>query len=239
MDPREIARLSDEACARAERENKQPLVLGSWRAESWDKAFDALRRMPNIGTYRPVSWELVEHGELALPIGWTVAKLDNLWADAPLLMVDKGFGGPDSRALMYEELVRLATVNPSVGWAIVEEGQFQVVVGAFRKVNPKLRDQSEDRVPRKDIQGVADAFVAGKRAKCHNADTDGQWYRLHASVIVYKTGPGKYTFNWSGWHTPTTAAHMNAVLKAMGSGIRVRYGQKVRGDEVFDVQVSN
>lgn len=74
------------------------------------------------------------------------------------------------------------------------------------------------------------AFVTGKPAKCHNAHTDGTSYVLHTSPIVTKvtdptTGAMHYAFYWHGYYTRTTAAHMNKVLKAMGSHKRVSYAE--------------
>ena len=236
MSSQQIARLSDEAAADAQRRNRHPWVAGSYLAEKPDKLFDAMRSMPNMGSYRPASWELVERGELKLPAGWAFSKLTDLWAEAPYLMVDKGgWGGSDSRSLSPFKLRDLIAANPLLGWAIVEEGQFQIVVGVFRKLDRvATRDQSEDRQMRTNIEGVAKAFVAGKPAKCHNADTNGKRYRLHASDIVTKQPDGSYLFDWCGYHTRTTAAHMNEVLSALGASRRVSYARG-SSDESFVV----
>ena len=74
------------------------------------------------------------------------------------------------------------------------------------------------------IEKTATAFVNGELARCHNASTDGSTYTLHKTVIARKTAGGT-NFNWGGYYTPTTAAHMNAILRAMGSDCRVPYAQ--------------
>lgn len=73
-------------------------------------------------------------------------------------------------------------------------------------------------------QQVADAFAAGKPAKCHNAKTCGQHYLLHGNEIATRMPDGSVHFSWCGWYTPTTAAHMNSILRALGSG-RVSYAK--------------
>ena len=48
-------------------------------------------------------------------------------------MGSSGFSGKNEPALAFDEIVDLVMAMPKVGWAIVEAGQFQVVVGAFRR----------------------------------------------------------------------------------------------------------
>lgn len=83
------------------------------------------------------------------------------------------------------------------------------------------------------IAKVAQAFVEGRSAKCHNAHTDGHTYTLHRTVIARKLGPYLVEFNWGGWHTVTTANHMNYILDAMGVRGRVSYAQAERQGEGF------
>lgn len=75
------------------------------------------------------------------------------------------------------------------------------------------------------IDQVAAAFAAGNSAKCGNASTDGSGYKLHKTIIAVKNANGGVTLNWGGYYTPTTANHMNAVLKASGINTRVSYAQ--------------
>lgn len=82
---------------------------------------------------------------------------------------------------------------------------------------------------------LAAAFAAGKTGACHNAHTDGTRYRLHRSDIVRKEA-GRYVFDWSGWYTPTTASHMNEVLRAINANIRVAYSTaRDNGHTTFEV----
>lgn len=71
---------------------------------------------------------------------------------------------------------------------------------------------------------LAKAFAARKPGKCHNATTDGDVYTLHDSPIAHRTGAA-VVFYWHGFYTPTTASHMNAILKALGAPFRVSYAQ--------------
>ena len=71
---------------------------------------------------------------------------------------------------------------------------------------------------------LARAFVRGEPGKCHNAMTDGQTYWLHGYPIAVKTDDA-VVFYWHGYHTMTTASHMNGLLKALGAPFRVGYAK--------------
>lgn len=81
---------------------------------------------------------------------------------------------------------------------------------------------------------TAIAFAQRHSAKCHNARTDGQVYILHASRIAEWIAPNIVRLNWCGWRTPTTAAHLNDILAALGIPERV---SRVACDEVRDYVV--
>lgn len=72
------------------------------------------------------------------------------------------------------------------------------------------------------IEQTATAFINGTAAKCHNASTDGQVYTLHKTVIARRVSNG-VEFDWGGYHTMTTANHINAVIDAMGANRHVSY----------------
>jgi hypothetical protein len=73
-------------------------------------------------------------------------------------------------------------------------------------------------------QQTADAFAAGRAARCHNATATATTYRLHGHAIATRDAAGAITFDWCGWFAPTTAAHLNAILKALQvPGPRVSY----------------
>jgi hypothetical protein len=82
------------------------------------------------------------------------------------------------------------------------------------------------------------AFARRESASCHNARTDGTEYRLHGHCIARRYPEhGVIRFDWCGWFTPTTAAHMNDILRALGICMRVSYAQVRDGktDSVFDI----
>jgi len=62
------------------------------------------------------------------------------------------------------------------------------------------------------IQQVAHAFVAGNKAQCHNAMTDGKAYYLHGHIIARCIPCSDHiTYDWCGYYTATTAHHLNAI----------------------------
>ncbi len=105
-----IRRLAREQAKRAARAKALPLVVEGEDMPDNVRMFEYIRSMPNIGTYRPNGWKLVEH-----------------------CMVDKtGFGHEDEPALTISGLIRwVRSMGPGNGYAIIEEGQFQVEVGRF------------------------------------------------------------------------------------------------------------
>jgi hypothetical protein len=72
-------------------------------------------------------------------------------------------------------------------------------------------------------QQTADAFAQQRSARCHNATATATFYRLHGHAIATRDATGAVTFDWCGWFTVTTAAHMNAILRAMNVPQRVSY----------------
>ena len=68
------------------------------------------------------------------------------------------------------------------------------------------------------VKQVAEAFAAGKKAKCNNASTDGNSYLLHGKQIAVKSPvTGDVLANWCGYYTVTTANHLNKIAAAIGS----------------------
>lgn len=109
-----IRELADEQAERAAREGRKPYV-------PWDEAevagYGETRPVPfpNIGSYEPAGWALEEHQ-----------------------LVDKsGMGAENEPALTLAGLRQWVTshLGTSSGYAIIEEGGFQVVIGRFVKVN--------------------------------------------------------------------------------------------------------
>ena len=71
---------------------------------------------PNLGTYRPKGWKLVDH-----------------W-----LCDSSGFGNENEPALTFNQLCdkirKLEAEGKHNGYAIIEQGQFQVVLGVFKEI---------------------------------------------------------------------------------------------------------
>ena len=108
----EIRRLNEEAGKRAEKANRAPYVVKEGDAEKFPPF-----PFPNFGDYRPKGWELVEEH-----------------------FVDKsGFGRDDEPALSISQFLMKLSIGH--GYALIEEGQFQVFVGEFVK-NGKKQTQN-------------------------------------------------------------------------------------------------
>ena len=113
MSPSTIRSMQQEAAEEAARDNMVPFVY--WKHDDLGPPFP----FPNLGDYVPQGWE----------------RTDDFMADA------SGFGAPDEPADTPEqlrariELVLRENPNDTIGWAIIEVGQFQVVVGQFRKLS--------------------------------------------------------------------------------------------------------
>lgn len=128
-----INELSRSAARRAARRGAIPLIIEAEDVRD-DRVESMLRGIPNFGDYRPRGWRVVRRAALTLPEGWRRSRLDSLGCDDDYVFVDKsGFGAPDEPALTFGEFCELVSANPGLGWAFVEEGQFQIVVAAFRR----------------------------------------------------------------------------------------------------------
>lgn len=82
------------------------------------------------------------------------------------------------------------------------------------------------------VDTMAREFVSGNRKLSHPSVEiryplgSGTEYLLHGNRICRKGDAGNALhFDWCGWYTPTTANHINAILKAAGREIRVSYAQ--------------
>lgn len=105
----QIQEMAREQAVSAAKSKKRPLVI-----EAEDDAARMLRSIPNLGSYIPEGWE-----------------------ETTRYFVDSsGFGDTADLAahgcLSLNQLVE--KVVPGRGYAIVQEGQFQVYVGEFKKV---------------------------------------------------------------------------------------------------------
>lgn len=113
---RSLASIIDESRKqgiRAANEEKRPLVIEQEDIENSEVLRDTIQKIPNIGSY--------------VPDGWT--ETERFFVDAT------GYSDPKELAfngcLSFEDF--LQKIKPGKGYAIVEEGQFQVRVGEFEK----------------------------------------------------------------------------------------------------------
>ena len=70
---------------------------------------EAVFKCPNLGDYVPDGWKLI----------------DRLFVD------NSGFGAQNEPALTAEQFIE--KVKEGLGYAIIEEGQFQLYIGVFKK----------------------------------------------------------------------------------------------------------
>jgi len=107
-----IQRLADEQAQRAAREGRRPYV-------PFDKAeIDRYPPFPfpNLGSYEPEGWEEVDR--------WFVDKTGHGYDWEPALSVRQ----------LKVALRAHVREHPGDGFAIVEEGEFQLYVGVFRRI---------------------------------------------------------------------------------------------------------
>jgi hypothetical protein len=107
MSPGCIAELCRRQAWIASRNKLLPLIVEAEDKQSGDRLAHHLRGIPNIGSYRPKGWTLVGTH-----------------------FVDKtGSGHRTEPALTFVQF--LGAVQAGMGYAIIEEGLFQVVIGEF------------------------------------------------------------------------------------------------------------
>jgi hypothetical protein len=118
--------MREDAARKARRNHTKPAY--------WLRSKGALNKpVPFIGDYRPEDFELVDNTALAIPESVPACKVLAPICTLPYLEVDiSGWGDPAEPVLTRDEFLVLAEANQDIGWALVEVGQFQGVVGAFR-----------------------------------------------------------------------------------------------------------
>jgi hypothetical protein len=108
-------------------------------------------------------------------------------------------------------------------------------------ISPKIEESFEElmemaAIPMKGAAKVARAFLSGGSAKVGTAQTDGKAYTYHKTDIARHTDDGHVEFNWGGFHTMSTAQHMNTILHTMGANVRVSYAKaRDAGEKTFRV----
>jgi hypothetical protein len=118
MSPEAIRSLSREKAAEAAKRNLKPFVVDAHDLADWLSAVDGGKcpkiPVPFLGYHVPDGWEMDEDTYFVDSTGWDVN-------DA---------GGP---AMSVGEFVR--ALEPGVGYAVIEAGEFQVVVAKYRRLN--------------------------------------------------------------------------------------------------------
>lgn len=118
-----IRSISDHAAWRAAQEAQLPLVC---------EQPNDVRGIPFLGeSYVPQGWRRALWEDLTPPEPRNVYSIDP--EDYATFMVDKtGWGAKDEPALTFDELTAYIALQPEgIGWAFIEEGQFQIVVAAY------------------------------------------------------------------------------------------------------------
>ena len=104
--------LNRQAGKKARKRGKSPFVpAGPEKVENWPPF-----PFPNLGDYNPPGWEQTQ--------SWFCDKTGWGESSEPALTVQQ----------LKNELQEYIAENPGHGFAIVEEGQFQLYVSAFRPV---------------------------------------------------------------------------------------------------------
>lgn len=121
-----LRRMSAEAAIRCSRRSTLPaLPMASGRLN---------KAIPFFGDYRPQGWGLVDRATLVVPETVPAWKVHDSICQAPYVEVDtSGWGADYEPVLTRYEFLAVVAANPNVGWGLVEQGQFQGVVGAFRR----------------------------------------------------------------------------------------------------------
>jgi hypothetical protein len=103
-----------------------PLII---EQEDIDGGVENIRGIPNLGDRCPRGWKRVKLDEAFEPNRHAVYMGDNHNFGA--YFVDSGWGGDDGIAMSVNTLLK--RLKAGYGYAIVEEGEFQVKVGVFQK----------------------------------------------------------------------------------------------------------
>jgi hypothetical protein len=107
LSPATIVELCRRQARIAARHKRVPLIVEAEDKQSGDRLARHLRGTPNIGSHRPPGWTLVGTH-----------------------FVDKsGLGARNEPALTFVQF--LGVVQAGLGYAIIEEGMFQAVIGEF------------------------------------------------------------------------------------------------------------
>ena len=119
----EIRHLSNEAARKAAKAKKEPYVPFD-EEEIEGKNFS----IPNLGDYRPKGWK----------------KIEDLFCDK------SGWGAPGELALtirqFQDKILEHHRAGKIYGYGMIEEGQFQCVVGVFEQVVKVTKKKTKAKV---------------------------------------------------------------------------------------------
>jgi hypothetical protein len=135
----DIREFQAEAAAQASRKKLSPMM--AWPEDVGN--INSLRRIPNVGTYLRDGWERVAPSSIKpCRTEYSAGKVDGV----PGIFVDKsGFGAPGEPAMTIQEFADW--IEPNYGYAIVEEGQFQITIGVFKRVLKMGKYRRSDKKP--------------------------------------------------------------------------------------------
>lgn len=132
MSPETIRAMSRRAARQSRERGDEPLLV-----EDHDRGVlgEHLRHMPFIGDRCPRGWRRVPASSIDPALRFMCAVPWHGAEAGMYVQVDSsGFGSPDEPALTYSEFCQWVSRVPGErGYAIVEAGQFQVVVGVFER----------------------------------------------------------------------------------------------------------
>jgi len=132
MSSEQIGREAERHARKAKRHGKAPHFLSAL-------GDDAIRtecaRIPFLGDYVPNGYERVHVGEtFGGNYGYGTADHAHLFVDS------SGFGGRGELAMTVSQFAEFVQRHPGYGYGIIEAGQFQIVLGVYRRrLVPKKR----------------------------------------------------------------------------------------------------
>jgi hypothetical protein len=119
----DIRNFQDEAARKAKKEKKVPALF-----TEGENVVSFCKKIPNLGSYIPSGYRAVKIEE---EIGHNRCIVD--CGEAEGYFVDSsGFGSSNEPALTTDEFFNVLT--PGFNYAIIEEGQFQITIGVFKKL---------------------------------------------------------------------------------------------------------
>lgn len=132
MDLATLEHVNRQATRRAAADKRVPLIIEKADVEAAKAGDMSGVRVPYVGYRTPRGWRRVN---LAADGRWfrDTELYHGHLRDENVLFVDKsGFGAAGEPALTLDEFLNV--IRPGYGYAVVEEGQFRVKVGVFKRI---------------------------------------------------------------------------------------------------------